>query len=442
MMSLKWVYAAVLILSLILNQIKYVLPDSFKILSAIPFWIAFFLLFMSGAVSLKRYYSFSFFAERMLLLFWLITISSVCVSYLSGWVELPNFLFRLQFFLMVFLFGFSLFYAVNNPTISLKRFSFLLYSPLIYILISVTFYFFGINRDWSDLFEVDYESGQALMLQSLLGLQMNRVYFYFSNGVNSFSLSAGLSLLLSVYLLFFSKKYVLGSFFIFISLVAVLLVDSRSSVLYCSLALFLAWFSMVIRYRVVPYLVVVLIFSTPLLLQFFGSLIGGALFELGLVRSADDLVTFNARSEIWNIVFAHFANFEWHHLIGYGNFGQQASGITTVIASSPLFFNFASPELLSMHNTYLQILVDMGWIGVATFIMFLFSMVYCLIELKTVLSFKQCFLLFTIFFYCLFFSNTELSVLSSSQIFIFFWCYVFFVLGLYKHKKSLEYDLR
>jgi hypothetical protein len=75
------------------------------------------------------------------------------------------------------------------------------------------------------------------------------------------------------------------------------------------------------------------------------------------------------RGYIWESFAAHFENFEWVHLFGYGAFGHISSNIS---ANYSWIFNSIGNTEMGAHNSFLQYLVDGGYTGAAFWLIFIF----------------------------------------------------------------------
>ncbi|HXC78129.1 MAG TPA: hypothetical protein VNU19_13875, partial [Candidatus Acidoferrum sp.] len=75
------------------------------------------------------------------------------------------------------------------------------------------------------------------------------------------------------------------------------------------------------------------------------------------------------RSTIWSIVAQFLSHPHAEDLIGYGAYGQVRSGVGYQYAY--LFSYKAHPEFTSVHNIALQTILDVGYIGLALFLLFL-----------------------------------------------------------------------
>lgn len=96
----------------------------------------------------------------------------------------------------------------------------------------------------------------------------------------------------------------------------------------------------------------------------------GSLDWLAVVsRSGDitDVITLSNRVYIWISVVLHYLQDGSEILFGYGAYGQAASGISDGYS---MFFekSYAKPELASPHSTALQLLTDVGMVGLVLFL--------------------------------------------------------------------------
>ena len=137
-----------------------------------------------------------------------------------------------------------------------------------------------------------------------------------------------------------------------------------------------------------PLIIVLLVLITiPVLVVYtdIGVHVANSLKGIGidLSRSDGDVATLSNRDVIWRSAFHHMfseANVT-QLLLGYGGYGQVVSGISKTY--SWLFENsYTKSDDINTHNTYIQILVDYGLLGVILFaglIVTLVIRIYCII---------------------------------------------------------------
>lgn len=302
----------------------------------------------------------------------------------------------------------------SNPDFFLKL---LVVNVSVYVSINFFLYSFGLRRAWSDQFLVDYESGSAVMLGGF-GVAADRVVFLLSNGINSYAPVAGMLLGLSFLSI---KKSILFPILFVVSLISCLLIDSRSSIFYPALALgFAYWVAKGDRWKSGFSLVALL----PLL-PFFNELL---FFVLGLIlgdqtflsRSDSDAGSLNGRYIIWAAIYNVFSNFELAQIFGYGNAGQIASGATEAISATQEFSNYLSPEGIGAHNTYLQVLLNYGYLGFVFYIFLFFSIFNKIKKLARsgVLLVSHKVAILFVFYEIMLFNNTEVGVIPPGQLFL------------------------
>lgn len=80
------------------------------------------------------------------------------------------------------------------------------------------------------------------------------------------------------------------------------------------------------------------------------------------------------REVLWFEFYTYFKNFSFMHFFGYGIFGQAASGISSNYTY--LFtWEVMNPELITLHNTVLQTITDIGFIGISILLWLLYLMI-------------------------------------------------------------------
>lgn len=86
---------------------------------------------------------------------------------------------------------------------------------------------------------------------------------------------------------------------------------------------------------------------------------------------------FSNRGYIWEQYFSHFDRFgDIEKLFGFGGYGQYTSRLSESFLKFFTNFDTLSSALVSMHNSYLQILMDFGIIGFIIFLIFLYYLFY------------------------------------------------------------------
>lgn len=204
---------------------------------------------------------------------------------------------------------------------------------------------------------------------SYLGIEMRRVLFPMSWGINNFAVVAGVTMTMGLVKLAKDSRWRAAPFLIAIPLVCLLLTDSRAAMLCAVIASFAAVKAprMSRRGLILFWLagIVVVVWSDVLPSITFGS------------RDEGAGTTLTGRELIWAAGVAELATFQWEHILGYGHYGQFESGAYSLYAM--LFSGYSDkPELISLHNTYLQAAMDTGYVGLVVLFLFLFSAIKAL----------------------------------------------------------------
>lgn len=259
-----------------------------------------------------------------------------------------------------------------------------------------------LNISFGDLVSLDL--GLAVVLSNL-GININRIAFPLTGGINSYtSVLGGLLTLSTLALIFLSKRKV---FYLFVAItfsIQLLLLDSRGPIMFSIIAILVSYF--VQKWRKFKF-----VFSIPIV-----SIIAPFLFIIGIMitniffeenafqRNSYEMESGNSRLIIWLISIEEFANFKTTHLFGYGEFGHFKSGASELWSSQ--FSAFQDSNMIHPHNTNLSILYDYGYVGLMTYTIFLFYIskrLYKNLKLNTPLAT----ILFGFFFYCTLINSTE-----------------------------------
>lgn len=309
-----------------------------------------------------------------------------------------------------------------------------------YVLVNFLLFAVGLRRDWSDQFVVDYESGSAVML-GWVGITADRVNFILSNGINSYGPVLGLLLGLSFLQI---RKGVFYILMLGVAGVSCLLIDSRSSIFYPALAILFAYFvGKRGRWKFAAILTALLPFF-PFVSEFVfllaGLFLGDASF---LSRNDTDAGSLNGRLVIWVAIVRLFADFDLMQIFGYGNAGQVVSGATVAVGATDEFANYANPEALSAHNTYLQVLLNYGYFGLALHVLLIYMCLFKIRDMSNcgILGQKNRILLLFVYFEIVLFNNTEVGLIPTGQLFIPFVLLVsFLVMARSQRVASISYQ--
>lgn len=305
----------------------------------------------------------------------------------------------------------------------------------IYVAVNLALYFVGIRKSWADQFIVDYDSGRAVMLGAI-GYSVERAYFMLSNGINSYGGVSGVLLGLSI-ILFRRTKW---AFFSFVAAaITCLLIDSRSAILFCILAVLISWFVAGRGYWRLGLFIAILLPLFPLIsgvvYYLVGLVFGGT---DALVRSDSDGGSLGGRSLIWMSAIKVFQEFSLYQVLGYGNAGQVTSGVSSAIGATQEFSNYVNVESHSVHNFYLQALLNYGYLGFLLVVFLLFSVFSGIRRYAGSGECDRTFLwaLLFVFYFIMFINNTEVSIIYPGQLFFPFLLFVFVMSG-YRYRRSI-----
>jgi len=246
-----------------------------------------------------------------------------------------------------------------------------LFSPACFIAIDLFLYVIGFSFRATTSPTND---GSAQLL-GLIGIHTSRVNdLPLTPGSNGAGEAAALAIVICAVLAYRGRgKLRLAALAgILASIPTILLVDSRGPLAYALLALIIL--------ALLPRLARRAIVAVPLLLPVGPSIILFVVSQLGSLSSTlsrnngnGSFVTATGRSKIWSIV-AHFLSHPHaEDLIGYGAYGQIRSGVAAQYVY--LFRYTEDPEFTSVHSIALQTILDMGYIGLVLFLLFLMVIV-------------------------------------------------------------------
>ncbi len=289
------------------------------------------------------------------------------------------------------------------------------YGLILYILVNVVTYVLGFENP-EDYF---LSARPALMLKAL-HINLNRVTFPFSSGLNTFGIVAAAGLVVASLKMVFSRsrgEKVLGLLSALVCLGAILAVDSRGALVFALFTILLAVIfptRAVKLWRWIPLVAPLL----PLFVIFVQNYLPFELFQ-DLMRNptAYEVDLLSGRQQIWTIILDQFKDFDWNHLIGYGYHGQVLSGLSQNYAF--LFSNFIFGETASAHNFALQTLLDFGYVGFIAVYWLILSLSFRLAWLvKVNTSEPQAKIAFFLFFFIVLAGSTEI-VLTPDHVEIF-----------------------
>jgi hypothetical protein len=92
----------------------------------------------------------------------------------------------------------------------------------------------------------------------------------------------------------------------------------------------------------------------------------GYILETTNLYRGDTTDAYTYRDLIWQTVLDFFTEFSPSHIIGYGIWGQYATGIYKAYVS--LLFSSDTANKYTLHSTILQNLIDTGYLGIFVYI--------------------------------------------------------------------------
>ena len=213
------------------------------------------------------------------------------------------------------------------------------------IIVNIILFFVGIS---SSLLLKKYPEMPVRLVQSV-GLNLNRFNFLI------FSNFAYTSMLYCIPLIFFRKrsKNLLNVFVFFITVISLIFLDARGPFL---AAIFVFMFGR-------------LFYNLSLSKQFFlisgiaiiPFIVYGIIISLN-INELEILSLLSRRHEIWYLTISNYSPNLFELIFGYGYIGQYSSGISELYSN--IFTGWGNQDQISVHNSYLQILLDYGLLGI------------------------------------------------------------------------------
>lgn len=232
------------------------------------------------------------------------------------------------------------------------------YMKSIVLLVFVNFGFYLLGISSSIL--IDKYPIMKVRLLEIFGIDSDRFNFLI------FSNFAYLSMLYCLPLIFYLKYFKIKKNYItiLVCLFSLILLDARGSFFAALLALFIGnkMFRFSMKWQI-------LFISIFLIIP----LITNKVLELLELNNAETIAIFSRRDAIWNITIDNYSPSVSEFLFGYGYVGQYTSGISELYSN--LFPGYGNQNQISVHNSYLQILIDFGIIGLMIFIISILKLI-------------------------------------------------------------------
>lgn len=254
-------------------------------------------------------------------------------------------------------------------------------APTIFVIVSIILFLFGFeDRTTNVVFNTSTGT-----LGSLIGLNIERLKFPLSNGLNNFGTIAGISLIAnSLYLVHIKTTKIVKIFtilFILISILAIIATDTRWALASCVISFIII--NIVSVFKKVHTVKWVLLLSPliPILLFLTMGVINQLSFLSIFSRNYSDLGTLSSRAVIWQVNFEELSSFKINHLIGYGEYGHVGAGISKHWGYIFSSWKNYDGDLATTHNNFFQIILNDGYIGLVIFLIYIYSLASKLINI-------------------------------------------------------------
>ena len=263
--------------------------------------------------------------------------------------------------LVFLLYAFSLLFFIKRfKTNSSKNYSIeTLFVGLTFLInLNFTLYVMGITNDSAVIMKAS--------ILTNLGFDIDRVFFFFSYGVNSYGPLAGLSLLAAIFLYKVKKGFLWKSYSFFsiqFSLLSILLIDSRGVIAICIFSLIFIFLG---KFFVRNRLFSIIIFMIPFLFLL-NPLIDLLIMLLPSRGNFYDGENLSMRLFYWTSILDYYFTATDHQII-LGNHLFFIPDDFLVYAENNDFG--ADATFITVHNTVLQLFIQMGLIGLLAFMMF------------------------------------------------------------------------
>lgn len=254
--------------------------------------------------------------------------------------------------------------------------TFIIAISCITLLFFFLYVFFSSNQT-----EIDGESGvllQALGIHfpkrkvPLINVHPNLLGIY----------TGGIFVMNVLYLFYVEKKKRIKLFLAVIAglcFVFLLIVDSRGTFLNALLTLLIVILlhsrRLIRIVRFAPLLIPVL----PILLLHLLPWLAESDLTSRISRSKKDLATGNSRATVWKYCYQEISDVKPVHLFGYGEYGHYKAGISHKYAK--LFGEEEENKYTVVHNIFLQVILDLGYLGFFFLVLVLYLTLKQLVEL-------------------------------------------------------------
>jgi hypothetical protein len=320
--------------------------------------------------------------SRVLILFGVLCLSAfvraIVANFLNSDLYYALSIFSSLFFWLIYsAYVFCVILAYRDDQGSLRRITlFIFWGFGFYVTFNLAAYLAG-TRSPNPVYLAVYPS----QLLSFLGIESTRVLFPFADGINSFAISSG-----SVFMLLFPAVFAsrdkaargLGLIFLLSTCAVIVMSDSRGAILFLSIVLLFGLLPLRFARPLMLAAIVTsllpglgaLFFADALAIETSLRRPGGSLTEERFAvleenlcegRVKPRLTALSNREIVWAVTLDEFRHPKLVHLVGYGYRGQVEAGISEQL--SCVFLTHVYRDFVSVHNVWLQVLVETGYIG-------------------------------------------------------------------------------
>jgi len=203
-------------------------------------------------------------------------------------------------------------------------------------------------------------------MASWFGVDMQRVLFPLARGINSYGAIAGLGIAGALATALTpgigAVLRLVASFLATVSTIVVIMCDSRAALVFgiaSALVVTIASRLGLVRHG---RLTIPLMPALPAIVLSSLLLIANTPLGDALSRRPGDIESATSRVFFWTSAVAHLSQPQPLHVIGWGQYGQAGSGVSD--AYGDMFTTYeADAELMSLHNSTLQLVFDVGLVG-------------------------------------------------------------------------------
>ena len=228
-------------------------------------------------------------------------------------------------------------------------------SLVLILVVNILLFVIGINNSfWSEIGVTQLSrSPQKLRLLSYFNIDLDRTGFLIFNSFAYYSMLLGL-LIISIFHKFIKLNKFILLLLLFLAFFSILLLDARGPVLFVVIVVIFSKVISIINKNNF-FIVFIMITVIPILYS-------GLMLYLGFSDSESSMIL-SSRDLIWSSFFINYNPNFFALLFGYGFLGQSVSEISSQYEY--LFMDRGDSSLIiSLHNNYLQYLIDVGLVGI------------------------------------------------------------------------------